>query len=166
MEILTPSFGLIFWSVLIFGIVFFLLARFGFPTITKMMAKRSEHIAQSLKDAEETKKLLALMDQKYQQMMQEARKEQGELLDQARKAAQQMIDDAKGQASVEAAAIITRAREEIELEKKEAVAQIRNSAVNLSIALSEKILREKLSSDAAQNGLIQKMVNELGDYSN
>ena len=166
MEILTPSFGLIFWSVLIFGIVFFLLARFGFPTITKMMAKRSEHIARSLKDAEETKKLLALMDQKYQQMMQEARKEQGELLDQARKAAQQMIDDAKGQASVEAAAIITRAREEIELEKKEAVAQIRNSAVNLSIALSEKILREKLSSDAAQNGLIQKMVNELGDYSN
>lgn len=166
MEILTPSFGLIFWSVLIFGIVFFLLARFGFPTITKMMAKRSEHIARSLKDAEDAKKLLALMDQKYQQMMQEARKEQGELLDQARKAAQQMIDDAKGQASVEAAAIITRAREEIELEKKEAVTQIRNSAVNLSISLSEKILREKLSSDAAQNGLIQKMVNELGDYSN
>ena len=106
------------------------------------------------------------MDRKYQQMMQEARKEQGELLDQARKAAQQMIDDAKGQASTEAAAIITRAREEIEQEKKEAVAEIRNSAVNLSIALSEKILREKLSSDAAQNSLIQKMVNELGDYSN
>ena len=166
MEILTPSFGLIFWMVLIFGTVFFLLAKFGFPTITKMMAKRSEHIARSLKDAEEAKKLLAQMDKKYQQMMQEARKEQGELLDQARKAAQQMIDDAKGQASTEAAAIITRAREEIEQEKKEAVAEIRNSAVNLSIALSEKILREKLSSDAAQNSLIQKMVNELGDYSN
>lgn len=45
MEILTPSFGLLFWSVLIFGAVFFLLAKFGFPTITRMVNKRSEHIA-------------------------------------------------------------------------------------------------------------------------
>lgn len=166
MEILTPSFGLIFWSVLIFGTVFFLLARFGFPTITKMMQKRSEHIAKSLKDAEETKEMLEQMDLKYQQMMQEARKEQSEMLDRARDASRQMIEEARKKASEEAAAILERAREDIELQKKEAVAEIRNSAVGLSVALSEKLLRERLSSDAAQNALIKKMVNELGDYSN
>lgn len=166
MELLTPSFGLIFWMVLIFGTVFFLLARFGFPTITKMMQKRSEHIAKSLKDAEEAKKMLEQMDLKYQQMMQEARKEQSEMLDRARDASRQMIEEARKKASEEAAAILERAQEDIELQKKEAVAEIRNSAVGLSVALSEKLLREKLSSDAAQNALIKKMVNELGDYSN
>ena len=166
MELLTPSFGLIFWMVLIFGTVFFLLARFGFPTITKMMQKRSEHIAKSLRDAEEAKEMLEQMDLKYQQMMQEARKEQSEMLDRARDASRQMIEEAREKASEEAAAILERAREDIELQKKEAVAEVRNSAVGLSVALSEKLLREKLSSDAAQNALIKKIVNELGDYSN
>lgn len=166
MEILTPSFGLLFWMVLIFGAVFFLLAKFGFPTITRMVNKRSEHIAKSLKDAEAAKEMLEQMDLKYQQMIKEARQEQGRMLDDARKASQQMIDQAKSKASEEAAAIMARAAEEIELQKKEAVAEIKASAVNLSIALSEKILREKLSTDDAQNTLINKMVNELGDYSN
>ncbi len=166
MEILTPSFGLLFWMVLIFGAVFFLLAKFGFPTITGMISKRSEHIAKSLKDAEEAKEMLEQMDLKYQQMMKDARQEQGRMLDDARKAAQQMIDQARAKASEEAAAIMARAADEIELQKKEAVEELKASAVNLSIALSEKILREKLSTDNAQNALIGKMVNELGDYSN
>lgn len=61
MSLITPDFGLLFWMTLIFAIVFFILAKFGFPMITGMVKKRSESIEKSLKEAEaarnEVKKL-------------------------------------------------------------------------------------------------------------
>ena len=59
MSLITPDFGLIFWMVIIFGAVFFILAKFGFPVITRMVEKRNDHIAGSLKAAEEAQKKLA-----------------------------------------------------------------------------------------------------------
>lgn len=52
MSLVTPDFGLLFWMVLIFGIVFFLLAKFGFPVITRMVEGRNAHIKDSLEQAE------------------------------------------------------------------------------------------------------------------
>ena len=59
MSLITPDFGLIFWMVIIFGAVFFILAKFGFPVITRMVEKRNDHIAGSLRAAEEAQKKLA-----------------------------------------------------------------------------------------------------------
>ena len=49
MNLITPDTGLLFWMVLIFGIVFFILAKWGFPAITGMVDKRNEHISESLR---------------------------------------------------------------------------------------------------------------------
>ena len=49
MSLVTPDSGLLFWMVIIFGVVFFILAKFGFPVITDMVRKRTESISQSLK---------------------------------------------------------------------------------------------------------------------
>ena len=51
MSLVTPDSGLLFWMVIIFGLLFFLLAKFGFPIITSMVEKRDSAIGKSLKDA-------------------------------------------------------------------------------------------------------------------
>ena len=55
MSLITPDFGLIFWMTLIFAIVFFIVAKFGFPVITGMAGKRADKIAEGLRKAEEAR---------------------------------------------------------------------------------------------------------------
>ena len=55
MSLITPDFGLLFWMTLIFGIVFFVLAKWGFPLITGMVDKRSDRIEQSIAKARENR---------------------------------------------------------------------------------------------------------------
>ena len=69
MSLITPDFGLIFWMVVIFGLVFFILAKFGFPVITNMVGKRSDHIAQSLEAAEEAKLKLGTIAEEQARMI-------------------------------------------------------------------------------------------------
>ena len=59
MSLLIPETGLLFWMVLVFAIVFFVLAKWGFPVITGMIDRRNAHIAQSLRDAYAASKRLA-----------------------------------------------------------------------------------------------------------
>ena len=58
MSLVTPDFGLLFWMTLIFAIVFFVLAKWGFPAITGMVDKRSERINESIEKAREAEKML------------------------------------------------------------------------------------------------------------
>ena len=48
MSLLVPDSGLLFWMLLSFGIVFFVLAKYGFPVIVKMVNERKEYIDRSL----------------------------------------------------------------------------------------------------------------------
>lgn len=161
MNLITPSGGLLFWMVLIFAIVFFILAKFGFPVITSMVKSRKDYIAQSLKDAAQARERLAGMQQECENMLSDTRAKQEELLVQAHKSAQQMVLDAKVQAAEEAAHIIQQAKEEINTRKLEAIRDVRNEIAGISIAVSEKILREKLSTDESQMAYIEKAINEV-----
>lgn len=53
MSLLVPDSGLLFWMLLSFGIVFFVLAKYGFPVIVKMVNERKEYIDRSLVVAKE-----------------------------------------------------------------------------------------------------------------
>lgn len=161
MSLITPDFGLLVWMTLIFGIVFFILAKFGFPVITSMVDKRAEHIEQALKDAEKAHAELEGMQSTCQKMLEETRVRQAEMLDTASKTSRQMIEDAKAQASKEAALLISNARAAIEVEKQEAINDVRNAVVELSVAMSEKILRSELSNESTQKVFLDKLMDEV-----
>ena len=78
MNLITPDAGLLFWMVLIFGIVFFLLAKFGFPVITEMVEKRSRYIGESLKLAQEAEERMKNFAAEQQAMLEDTRNEQNE----------------------------------------------------------------------------------------
>ena len=55
MSLLTPETGLLFWMLLSFGIVVFILVKFGFPAILQMIEKRKSYIEESLLEAEKAR---------------------------------------------------------------------------------------------------------------
>ena len=145
---------------LIFGVVFFVLVRFGFPVITGMVRRRKDYIADSLREAEEARKRVEGVEDTCRDMLKEARREQEQLLDQARRSARQIVDDARNRAASEASEIFAKAQDEIEVQKREALVEIKNEVARVSVAVSEKILRDRLSTDDAQKALVRKLVDE------
>ena len=161
MNLITPDSGLLFWMVLIFGIVFFLLAKFGFPVITSMVEKRNETIEKSLKDAKEIELKMTEMVQDHARMLEEARKEQAQILREATDSRKQILEQAKTDAREEADKIVTEARARIADEKESAMRDIRREAALLSVGVAEKILREELSSEKAQQAYLERLVDEI-----
>ena len=160
MNLVTPDTGLLFWMVVIFGLVFLLLWKFGFPIITSMVEKRNTTIEKSLKDAKEVEAQMSAMVAEHAQMLEDARKEQAQILREAADTRSKLIADAKELAREEAAKILADARAEIEAEKEAALRDVRKEVAVLSVSIAEKILRKELSEDKEQREYIDRMVDE------
>lgn len=160
MSLITPAFGLLFWMVVIFGIVFFLLAKFGFPVITKAVQTRSDHIADSLKAADEAQARLAGLAREQAKMIEETRLEQSRILKEASESRERIIAQAREEAAAEAAKLLDHAKVEIAAERESAIRDIRRQVAMISVEVAEKIVRKDLEGDAAQQGLIDRMVDE------
>ena len=160
MNLVTPDFGLLFWMVVIFGIVFFLLAKFGFPIITDMVDKRSAKIAQSLKDADQIQARMAQWKTEQAQMLEQTRREQSQMIKEATETKATIIADAKAKAQAEADAILANAKLQIEAEKESAMRDVRKEIALLSVEVAEKILRHELQDTGSQRAFIDSLVDE------
>ena len=160
MSLITPDFGLLFWMVVIFGLVFFLLAKFGFPVITKAVQTRSDHIADSLKAADEAQARLAGLADEQAKMIEETRLEQSRILKEASESRERIIAQAKEEAAAEAAKLLDHAKVEIAAERESAIRDIRRQVAMISVEVAEKIVRKDLEGDENQQGLIDRMVDE------
>ena len=160
MNLVTPDSGLLFWMVVIFGLVFFLLWKFGFPVITSMVEKRNATIEKSLKDAHQIEAQMAGMLAEHAQMLEDARKEQAQILREATDTRNKILASAKDEAREEAGKILAEARTEIAAEKEAALRDVRKEVAVLSVSIAEKILRKELAMDQEQREYIDRMVEE------
>lgn len=160
MNLVTPDAGLLFWMVVIFGLLFFLLWKFGFPVITSMVEKRNATIEKSLKDAHEIEARMGQMVEEHARMLDEARKEQAQILREATDTRNMILAQAKDDAREEAAKILAEARTQIEAEKEAALRDVRKEVAVLSVSIAEKILRKELADDREQREYIDRMVEE------
>ena len=131
MSLLTPDFGLLFWMLLSFLIVFGLLTKFGFPVITRMVNERREYIQQSLAAADEANRRLAEIRIESKGILDEARVRQSELIRQATAESDKMILDAKEEAAAEAQKQLDEAMRQIDAQKQQAVSDIRGQVAHL-----------------------------------
>lgn len=146
--------------VVIFGLVFFLLAKFGFPVITDMVERRSAKIAQSLKDADEIQARVASWKVEQAQMLEATRREQSQMLREATETKARIVADAKAQAQAEADKILSEAKAQIEAEKESALRDVRKEIALLSVQVAEKVLRHELFEEGSQRAFIDQLVDE------
>lgn len=160
-SILTPDFGLLFWMLLAFLIVFFLMAKFGFPVITKMVEDRKNYIDESLEKAHEANLRLANIQKESENILNEARAKQAEILSQAKATGDSIVREARAKAQDEGAKLLLDAKEQIAVEKENALRDIRQTVADLSLVIAEKVVRQKLSNDVEQQKLIEQMLDEV-----
>ena len=159
MDLMIPDSGLLFWMTIIFAIVFFVLAKFGFPIISGMVEKRSKRISDSLEAARIAEDALAHLEQEKERLVSETRAEQARLMQEAAAERDRMIAQAQEQARAEAQKIMDDARVRINEEKEAAMKEIRNEVAKVSLAIAEKVVRKELSSDASQQQLIDDLIS-------
>lgn len=160
MELIKPSFGLIFWMLLGFGILFFILAKFAWPVITKGIASRNKKIQDQLDEAERIHAELQSLNLKHEEMLAQAKAERDDILNEARVISQKIQEQAKQRADAEAQQIVADAKQTIQMEKMKAITDLKNEIANFSINIAEKIMTEELSDKQKQEKLIEKWVSE------
>lgn len=161
MSLITPDFGLLFWMTLIFAVVFFILAKFGFPVITGMVEKRSDRIDESLRKAEEADKAIAELTARGQKIISDAQAEQARILREASATSDSIVAKARDEAKEEAAKIMQQARTDIAAEKESALRDIRRVVANMSVEVAEKVLRTDLGEDKKQDAYLDRLIEEV-----
>ncbi|MDR0757781.1 MAG: F0F1 ATP synthase subunit B [Tannerella sp.] len=161
MSLLTPDFGLLFWMTLSFGIVFGLLAKFGFPVITQMVDERKEYIRRSLDNADEANRQLENIRQQSEAILKEAQNRRYEILKKATDDGNRIVREAKEQAAAETKKQLSEAVGRIEVEKQKALVDIRRQAALLSVDIAEKILHKELERSESQQALVEKLLEEV-----
>jgi len=161
MDLLIPSTGLLFWMSITFLVVLFILWKFGFPVITKMVQERKAFIDDSLRKAHEAHERLANIQKEGESILQEAREKQAQILKEAADTRDAIVAKAKTDAREEGARLLNDAKAEIEQEKKAAIADIRKQVATLSVEIAEKVLKQNLQGDKAQMDLINRMLDDV-----
>ena len=160
MDLVTPQIGLLFWTVLIFLVLVFLLAKFAWKPILKMVEERTKNIEDALNSAENAKKEMAGLKAENEQIMKEARAERDKIVREAREMKDKIIEESKETAKAEADKILAQARKLIDDEKRAAMNELKNQVASLSIEIAEKILTKELSDKKKQAELIDDILQQ------
>lgn len=158
MEIVTPAFGLVFWTVIIFSVLLIVLRVFAWRPILHAVKRRNDSIANAMNAAEKAKEKLVKLQANNEQILKEAQVERDTILLEARDIKEKIITEAKEQAKIEADKIIELAKKEIENEKRTAVNEIKNQIALLSIDIATKILQKELTHENQQQ-YIETLIN-------
>ena len=161
MNLMLPDSGLLFWMTIIFVIVFLVLAKFGFPVITDMVEKRTRRIEDALAAARKAEEAIAHLSEEQERIVAQTKAQQAKMIQEAAAERDKMIAAAQVQAAAEAQKLIEDARSRINEEKEAALKEARKELAIISLAISEKVVRNKLSDDKAQRDLVDRLVDEL-----
>lgn len=161
MELVMPGIGVLFWTCLIFLLLFLLLKKWAFPVINSMLAKREEKISSALEEAETTRKEMAELKSRNDEMLASAKAERDEILEKAKEVKRQIEESSRQKAKEEYERILQSARADIEREKQAALEDIRVQVANISLDMAEKVLGEELSDRDKQEKLIEKGLKDL-----
>jgi F-type H+-transporting ATPase subunit b len=150
-EAFTPfsiNSGLIFWTILVFGLLLVVLWRLGWPALLKSVEDRERRIQQQLDEAERARAEAARLLEEHKRTIAAARNEAQELVARARAVAEKERQTLLAKAREEYEQLLARARKEIGVEKEKAILELRREAVDLSIAAASKLVEAKLDTDA------------------
>ncbi len=161
--LITPSGGLMIWTLLVFGVSMFLLAKFAFPPIRANLDRRQKAIEDSIDTAERTRQEADEILAEYRERLKEARVQAEEIVGRARRTAEDAEHDATIAARERREQLLEQTRHDIEAETRRAIGQIRDEVAALTVLATEKVTRKTLTADD-QRRLVEEALGEL-DFS-
>ena len=157
MDLMTPEGGTIVWTAITFILLVIVLYKVAWKPILSMLDERELKISESLKAADQARLDAEQGAEKRQEILDEAKKEAQKILTEARRSAEKISEDMSQQAQSDAEKILARAKNEINSSRDKVVQEMRNLAVELSMAATEKMIQKSLSKEDHQAVINESM---------
>ncbi|MGH2868063.1 MAG: F0F1 ATP synthase subunit B [Solirubrobacteraceae bacterium] len=161
--LISPNVGLMIWTLLLFGISMYALAKLAFPRITEALDKRQKSIEDSIDAAQRTRTEADQLLAEYRERLKEARGQADEIVGRARKTAETHERDAEAEAKTKREQMMEQTRRDIESETRRAIQEIRREVADLTVMATEKVTRKTLTEED-QRRLVDDALSEL-DFS-
>lgn len=158
---IKPEVGLLFWSTIVFAILWLVIGKLAFKPIIKALNDRSNTIHDSLQAAQRAKEEMKNLQSENERIMAEAREEKMRIIKEAKDAANSIVNEAKDKAKEEAQRITVNAKNEIETAKMAALVDVKNQVGAMATDIAEKIIRKNLATDASHQEYVKKLVDEV-----
>jgi F-type H+-transporting ATPase subunit b len=153
--------NLMFWTLLIFVVLYFLLSKFAFPKILGAVEAREKALEDAIEGAKRDREAAAKLLQEHQAAIDASRGEAQKLIADSRAVAEKMRADMLEQTRREQQDLLERARREIDSEKDRAIAQLRREAVDLALAGASKVIEQNLETDKNRK-LVESYLSSIG----
>jgi len=161
--LITPSVGLMIWTLLLFGVSMYILWKLAFPRISDALDRRQHAIEESIDHAErirhEADELLA----EYRERLREAREQSQDIIERARKSADTRERETLEEAQHRREQLMEQTRRDIETETRRAIQEIRREVADLTVLATEKVTRKVLDEED-QRRLVEEALRDL-DFS-
>ena len=153
--------GLIIWTLVVFGVLLFILWRWGFPVLVKSVEERERRMQKLLEDAAKANAEAQRLLEEHKKQIAAAHNQAQEILSKAKTVAQKERETLLAKAREEYDALLNRARKDIDAEKEKAILALRREAVELSIAAASRVIEANLDTDANRR-LVTDFLESLG----
>ena len=160
MDLVTPDVGLLFWTFCSFVILYFLLKKFAWKPILGTVNEREASIREALLAAENAKKEMENLKSDNEKILKEAKIERENMLKDAREIKTKLIADAENQAKEQASKLIESAQLAIQNEKNSAMSELKQTVVELSVGIAEKVISSELDDKNKQLKVVENMLND------
>jgi F-type H+-transporting ATPase subunit b len=161
--LITPNVGLMIWTLILFGVSMYILARLAFPRISAALDRRQHAIEEAIDTAEQMRRQADELLAEYRARLTEARRQAEEIIERARKAGEAHERESEEEAKTRRERLMEQARRDIEAETRRAIQEIRQEVADLTVLATEKVTRKTLTEED-QRRLVEEALREL-DFS-
>jgi F-type H+-transporting ATPase subunit b len=161
--LVSPSLGLMIWTLIAFGVTMFVLSKLAFPRIGEELDKRAKAIRENIEAAERQREEADELLEEYRQRLREAREQAEDIVARSRKAAETAKSEATEAGKAKREELVAAARKDIEIETRRSLERIRKEVADLTVLATEKVARKSLS-DEDQQRLVDEALAEV-DFS-
>lgn len=158
---MQPDPGLIFWTTIIFLLVWIVLGRTAFRPIQNALKKRDSDIQHALDEAKRAREEIGKMQSQNELLLKEAQEQRAAILKEAKEIREATIKRAEEEAKAKVQAMITEAKTDVEHMRLELKTSLKNELGNMALDIAEKLVRKELKGDAENVSLAQKLVEEI-----
>ena len=158
--LVSPNVGLMIWTLVVFAIAMYVLAKLAFPRIQDALEKRQRLIEDSIDSANATKAEAEGVLAEYRERLKEARSQADDIVTRARRTGEQAEKDAAAAGQAKREELLEQARKDIAAEEQRATSELRAQVADLTVLATEKVTRKSLDADD-QRRLVEEALSEL-----
>jgi F-type H+-transporting ATPase subunit b len=159
-NLLSPNTGLMFWTLLIFVILLFVLARYAFKPLTAAVEARERALEEAILQAKNDREAAAKQLAEQVKALDAARAEAQRMVAESRLTGEKLRNEMLEQTKHQQHELLERARVEIDNERKRAIADLRREAVDLAIAGASKVIERNLD-DQSNRKLVESFLSTV-----